>query len=96
MDLEKKMPRFIVREEVKKGVYCDAIRIMHNPYGFTIDFAQGIPEETGEITFLVHSRIVMSPQHAKAMLLALEENVKKWEASFGEVKLKKEPGVYMR
>ena len=85
-----------IEDEAVKGKYSDVVRITHTPYTFIIEFAQLIPPaEEGEApTVSVHTRIVMSPQHAKAMLLALQDNVKKWETSFGEIKLPKTPGKF--
>ena len=35
----------------------------------------------------MHSRIVMAPQHVKAFLSALNENIKKFESKHGEIKM---------
>jgi len=35
----------------------------------------------------VLSRIITTPQHAKMLMKALEENIKKFESRFGEIRL---------
>jgi len=34
----------------------------------------------------VHSRIIMAPPHAKAYLMALTDNIEKFESKYGEIK----------
>jgi len=66
--------------------YCDQAMISHNPFGFTLDFAQQIPQMR---MIKILSRVAMSPEHAKAFLEALTDNVKKYEEKFGEIELTK-------
>jgi len=66
--------------------YSDQALISHNPFGFTFDFAQQIPQMH---ILKILARVAMSPQHAKAFMEALMENVKKYEEKFGEVELTK-------
>ena len=35
----------------------------------------------------VYARVIKAPQHAKSFLLALQDNIKKYEAQHGEIKL---------
>jgi len=35
----------------------------------------------------VHARIITTPQHAKMLMKALKDNVDKFEARFGEIKM---------
>ena len=37
----------------------------------------------------VKSRIIMSPMHVKTLMLALQDNIKKFEDKFGEIKVLK-------
>lgn len=64
--------------------YSDQAMISHNPFGFTIDFGQMIPQMR---MVKITNRIAMSPQHAKAFVEALEENIKNYEKNFGEITL---------
>ena len=57
--------------------------IGHGPNEFLIDFifaAPGMPQAP------VVSRVIMSPENAKQLLFALSDNIKKYEANFGEIK----------
>ncbi len=40
----------------------------------------------------VYARILMTPQHAKMLLGALEQNLHKYEAQFGAIKVPGEQG----
>ncbi|OGD57334.1 hypothetical protein A2V71_00750 [Candidatus Berkelbacteria bacterium RBG_13_40_8] len=64
--------------------YSDQTLISHNPFGFTFDFAQQIPQMN---MMKILSRIAMSPEHVKAFSEALADNLKKYEAQFGEITL---------
>jgi len=64
--------------------YTDQVIITHNPFGFTLDFAQQIPQMR---IVKVVARIAMSPEHAKAFNEALADNIKNYEKSFGEIRL---------
>jgi hypothetical protein len=66
--------------------YCDQTLITHNAFGFTMDFAQQIPQMK---MIKILSRVAMSPEHAKAFLEALAGNVKMYEDKFGEIELSK-------
>lgn len=61
-------------------VYSNMVNIIHGPFDFTINFVQVSPP-TGTVV----SRVIMSPQHAKAFLNALNDNIRKYESSFGEI-----------
>ena len=58
--------------------------ITHSPAEFIIDFTRVMP---GVPKAKVHSRIISTPQHAKMLLKALQENIDKFEARFGEIKI---------
>jgi len=73
-----------VDENKGEGIYSNLAMITHSPSEFIIDFARVMP---GLPKAKVHARIVMTPQHAKLLLKALEDNIKKFESRFGEIKL---------
>ena len=62
--------------------YINVMKVMHTSREFYFDFAQGIPNTS--VAALV-TRIVTSPAHAKAMLLALKENIEKYEKQHGVI-----------
>ena len=71
-------------EETAEGVYANLAMIAHSSSEFVIDFIRLMP---GVPKAKVKSRIVViTPEHAKRLLHALQDNIKKYEASFGEVK----------
>lgn len=72
-----------LKPEVADGKYSNLAMIGHGPNEFIIDFifaAPGMPQAP------VVSRIVMTPENAKQLMFALTDNVKKYEANFGEIK----------
>ena len=71
-------------EKVSSGEYANFVVVTHSPAEFVLDFTRILP---GVPKAKVHSRIIMAPQHAKAFLGALNENIKKYESKHGEIKL---------
>ena len=71
-------------KEVSEGIYSNLVLIAHSASEFIIDFARVLP---GAPKAKVFSRIVMTPQHAKLLRKALEDNIKKFESNFGEIKI---------
>lgn len=70
-------------EEVAEGVYANLAMIAHSNSEFVIDFIRLMP---GVPKAKVKSRIVITPEHAKRLLGALSDNIKKYEESFGPIK----------
>jgi hypothetical protein len=70
--------------EQAEGIYSNLALITHSPAEFVIDFTRLLP---GVPKTKVYARIIMTPQHAKSLLKALEDNIKKFESQFGEIKL---------
>lgn len=70
-------------EEVAEGVYANLAMIAHSNSEFVIDFIRLMP---GVPKAKVKSRVVVTPEHAKRLLIALQENVQKYEETFGEIK----------
>jgi hypothetical protein len=67
-----------------EGTYSNLVLISHSPAEFVFDFTRVLP---GRQKAKVYSRIIMAPQHAKSLLRALEDNIKKYEAQYGEIKV---------
>ena len=70
--------------EGTEPVYANLARISHSPADIVIDFAHILP---GENTANIQSRVVMSPLSAKLLMRALTENLARYEAAFGEIKV---------
>jgi hypothetical protein len=66
------------------ATYANFAMITHSPSEIVIDFARVLPNAPKS---KVHARIVTTPMHAKLLLKALTENLEKYEAQFGEIKL---------
>jgi hypothetical protein len=67
-----------------KAVYANLVRIAHSPSELVLDFAHLLP---GTIPARVNTRVVMSPLGAKLLHRALTENLARYEAAFGEIKV---------
>ncbi|HNX56902.1 MAG TPA: DUF3467 domain-containing protein [Prolixibacteraceae bacterium] len=70
-------------EEVAQGTYSNLAIITHSSSEFVLDFVRvmpGIPKAN------VISRVILTPEHAKRLLLALQDNIQKFEAANGTIK----------
>ena len=67
-----------------EGIYANLAMIVHSPTEIVIDFARVMPRMPKT---KVLSRIIMTPMHAKLLYKALEDNIKKFEKQFGEIKI---------
>jgi len=75
-------------EKEAEGIYSNLALITHSPAEFIIDFTRLVP---GAQKSRVMARIIMTPQHAKSLARALDENVEKYEKQFGEIKIYGDP-----
>lgn len=73
-----------LKEEVAEGIYANLAVIAHSTSEFVVDFIRIMP---GVAKAQVKSRVVMTPEHAKRLMFALQDNVKKYEAQFGEIRM---------
>ena len=69
-------------EEIAMGVYANLAIITHSPGEFITDYVRLLPNTQNA---KVVSRVVMSPQHAKQLLLALQDNVRLYEQQYGKI-----------
>ncbi|MCS7297413.1 MAG: DUF3467 domain-containing protein [Bacteroidia bacterium] len=69
-------------DDVASGIYSNLAIISHTPSEFVIDFLQVLP---GLPKARVRSRIILSPYHYKRLLLAMQDNMAKYESRFGEI-----------
>lgn len=72
-----------LKPEVADGKYCNLAMIGHGPNEFLIDFIFAPPSMPQAP---VVSRVVMTPENAKQLLFALQDNIQKYEGVFGEIK----------
>ncbi len=71
-------------EKEAEGIYSNFVLISHSPAEFVLDFTRMLP---GVPKTKVYARIIMTPQHAKSLSKALNENIEKFEKEFGEIKI---------
>lgn len=69
-------------EDVAQGIYSNLAVISHSSSEFILDFIRLMP---GVPKAKVQSRIILTPEHAKRLLSALQENVAKYEKQFGTI-----------
>ena len=69
-------------DEVAEGIYSNLAIITHSNSEFIVDFVSLMP---GVPKGKVKSRIILTPQHAKRLLLALEDNIKRFESFHGRI-----------
>ena len=74
-------------EEVAEGIYSNLAIITHSNTEFVLDFIRVMP---GVPKARVKSRIVLTPEHAKRLVRALEDNIEKFEAVNGRIKVMEE------
>ena len=73
-----------VSPEVAKGVYSNFAIISHSHAEFIMDLASTLP---GTPKAQVVSRVVLAPEHAKRLAMALQENIMRYEQEFGVIQL---------
>ncbi len=71
-------------EKEAEGIYANLAMIVHSPNEIIIDFARVMP---GSTKSRVQARIIMTPAHAKMLRQALDDNIKKFETQFGDIKV---------
>ena len=73
-----------IDEKVGEGIYANFAVVTHSLAEFILDFIRVLP---GAMKHKVKSRIIISPVHAKTFSNALQENIKKFEKKYGEIKI---------
>ena len=79
-----------LKEDIAQGTYANLAVITHSSSEFIVDFVRVMP---GMPKAGVKSRIVLAPEHAKRLLRALEENIGKYERTFGAIRLLDEQSI---
>lgn len=81
---QKKEIGIEITKETAAGNYSNMVLITHNSSEFVLDFLRMLP---GYPKAQVVSRIIMTPEHTKRLLLALKDNIGKYESQHGEIRL---------
>ena len=79
----KKQIQIEVPTEEMQGRYSNLAVITHGPNDFFLDLillAPNTPKARGQ------SRVIMTPENAKQLLAALQQNIQKYEMTYGEIR----------
>jgi hypothetical protein len=71
-------------DDVANGQYVNMALVNHTETEFTLDFVYVQPQQPKA---RVRSRIITSPKHMKRLLLAIQDNVTKYEGRYGTIEL---------
>jgi hypothetical protein len=72
--------------EIAEVNYANLAIISHSTSEFIVDFATMLP---GLDKAKVKSRIILTPEHAKRLLLSLQENITRYESNIGKIEIPK-------
>ena len=75
-----------IKDNFAGGEYANAMQVGHNKEEILLSFLNIAPP-TGRVV----GKIITSPGHLKRIIRALEENLKKYESSFGKVQEAESP-----
>ena len=68
--------------DVANGIYANLAMINHSPDEFIVDF---IFVQPGAPRGQVRSRVVLAPGHYKRLLAAMQQNLERYESTFGTI-----------
>jgi hypothetical protein len=71
-------------EDVAQGRYANLAVISHSSSEFVVDFAALMP---GVPKARVHSRVILTPEHAKRLLMTLQDNITRYESNVGRIEI---------
>lgn len=74
-------------EEIAEGIFSNLAIITHSNTEFVLDFIRVMP---GVPKAKVKSRIILTPEHAKRLMIAMQDNIEKFEAQNGKIKTQEE------
>lgn len=74
-----------LKEEEASGTYSNLVMITHSPSEFVFDFISMMPAVKKA---KVVKRLVLTPDHAKRLANALNENIRKFESEHGPIAIR--------
>lgn len=77
--------QIIASDEDLKGRYANLMSVSHTGEEFVLDFFAVTPSSSGTARGNLVGRMITSPAHFKRIVVALEDNLRKHEAEFGEI-----------
>ena len=84
MEEKKNQLDIELSHEVAQGTYANLAIISHSSSEFIVDFIRimpGVPKAD------VKSRFILTPEHAKRLMLALQDNIRKFEQGYGRINI---------
>lgn len=84
MDNQDNQLNIELSAEMAEGTYSNLAIISHSSSEFVVDFVRIMP---GTPKAPVKSRVILTPEHAKRLLFALQDNLNKYEAQFGKIQV---------
>ena len=89
-DPKNKQLEIDLNHEVAQGTYANLAIIAHSTSEFIVDFVRlmpGVPKPE------VKSRIIMTPENTKRLMLALQDNIRKFEQDNGVIRIASDAGM---
>ncbi len=81
---------FNMSEEIAQGEYANLVVITHSSAEFILDFIRMLPNVEKPV---VKSRVILGPENAKRFLMAMDDNIRKYESKYGKITLYDEDGM---
>ena len=69
-------------DDVAQGIYANLTMVNHTETEFALDFIYLQPQQPRA---KVRSRIISSAKHTKRLMMALKDNIEKYEKKFGTI-----------
>ncbi len=79
-----------IDEQTVQGRYSNLVVITHSSSEFVLDFAKMFPAMPKAC---VQSRIIMTPEHAKRLLMTLQDNITRYESAMGKIEVHMQPSA---
>lgn len=83
MEKQENQLQIDLPSDIAEGTYSNLAVISHSSSEFVLDFIRIMP---GAPKAKVKSRVVLTPEHAKRLLSALQDNIARYERQFGKVR----------
>jgi hypothetical protein len=77
--------RWITAVDHPISAYANTVELRISNWDFRFKFGETIEQQNDELIAVERGRIIMSPQHTKAFLRVLSENLRKYEEAYGEI-----------
>ena len=77
-----------IDDATAQGIYTNLALLSHTETEFVFDFIYIQPQAPKA---KVRSRVLSNPAHTKRLLMALQDNIQRYEEKFGPIKVSNEP-----